>query len=305
VRLPSVAGRLSVSRVTPARENTARKRGKGKGLFCLFSEKIFRCMLLLMILDPIQQAARDQFQRQSANYGKSHILANTEDIASALSGVEVPQGATALDVATGGGHTAIFLAGRGFSVTAADISQAMLDNAGKLATESGFSIETRLHEAEKLPYPNGSFDLVSCRVAAHHFSDRDSFVCEVARVLKSGGHFLLIDGSVPDGEPEAEEWIHGVEKLRDPSHGRFLSPGAWAALCERHGLRVLRCETAPFKQPDLDWYFQTAGTTAENRAKVRELVHNAPDPARRVFRIALEDGKTVWWWPRLSLVAQK
>ncbi len=260
-------------------------------------------MLPVMILDPIQQAARDQFQRQSANYGKSHILANTEDVASALSGIEVPPGATALDVATGGGHTAIYLASRGFSVTAADISQAMLDNASKLAAESGFSIATRLHEAEKLPYSSGSFDLVSCRVAAHHFSDRDAFVCEVARVLKSGAHFLLIDGSVPDGEPDAEEWIHQVEKLRDPSHGRFLSPGAWTALCERHGLRVLRCETAPFKQPDLDWYFQTAGTTAENRVKVRELVHNAPDPARRVFRIAQEDGKTVWWWPRLSLVA--
>jgi ubiquinone/menaquinone biosynthesis C-methylase UbiE len=258
-----------------------------------------------MILDPIQQAARDQFQRQSANYGKSHILANTDDVASALSCVEVRPGSAALDVATGGGHTAVDLAGRGFSVTATDISQAMLESASKLAEERGFTIATRLHEAEKFPYSDGSFDLVSCRVAAHHFSDRDAFVREVARVLKSGGHFLLIDGSVPDGEPDAEEWIHQVEKLRDPSHGRFLSPGAWTSLCERHGLRVLRCETTPFKQPDLDWYFQTAGTTPENREMVRDLIRNAPDPARKVFRIAQEDGKTVWWWPRLSLVAQK
>jgi ubiquinone/menaquinone biosynthesis C-methylase UbiE len=263
-------------------------------------------MLYLMTLNPIQQAARDQFQRQSAAYGKSHILlANTDDVAAALIGIEAVPGSSALDVATGGGHTAVFLAGRGFSVTATDISQAMLESASKLAAERGFSLDTRLHEAEKLPYPDGSFDLVSCRVAAHHFSDRDAFVHEVARVLKSGGHFLLIDGSVPDGEPGAEEWIHQVEKLRDPSHGRFLSPGAWAALCERHGLRVLRCKTAPFKQPDLDWYFQTAGTTPENRQKVQDLVCNAPDSARKVFRIAQEDAKTVWWWPRLSLVALK
>jgi ubiquinone/menaquinone biosynthesis C-methylase UbiE len=262
-------------------------------------------MLYLMILDPIQQAAQDQFQRQSANYGKSHILANTDDVASALSGVEARPGSAALDVATGGGHTAVYLASRGFSVTAADISQAMLESASKLAAERGFSIKTRLHEAEKLPYSDGSFDLVSCRVAAHHFSDRDAFVHEVARVLKSSGHFLLIDGSVPDGKPDAEEWIHQVEKLRDPSHGRFLSPGAWTALCERHGLHVLRCNTAPFKQPDLNWYFQTAGTPSENREKVHDLVRNAPDSARKIFRVAQEDGKTVWWWPRLSLVAQK
>src|SRR4249920_855389 len=166
-----------------------------------------------MTLDPIQQAARDQFQKQSAKYGKSHILANTDDVAAALSGIEAPPGSAALDVATGGGHTALYLASRGFSVTAADISQAMLDSAKSLAIERGLSIETRLHEAEKFPYSEASFDLVTCRVAAHHFSDRDAFMREVTRVLKPGGHFLLIDGSVPDGEPVAEEWIHEVEKL--------------------------------------------------------------------------------------------
>ena len=244
-----------------------------------------------MSLDSIQQAARDQFEKHSASYGKSHILANTDDISSALAGIEIAPGCKALDVATGGGHTAIYLAGRGCRVTA--------------TAERGLSIDTCLHEAEKFPYPDSSFDLVTCRVAAHHFSDREAFVGEVTRVLKTGGHFLLIDGSIPDGEPDAEEWIHQIEKLRDPSHGRFLSPGAWASLCERHGLQVLRCETTPFKQPDLEWYFQTAGTPPENREKVRALIRNAPNSARKIFHIAEEDGKTVWWWLRLNLVARK
>ena len=226
-----------------------------------------------MSLDPIQQAARDQFEKHSANYGKSHILANTDDVASALAGIEIAPGCKALDVATGGGHTAVYLAGLGCRVTATDISQAMLEVAGKLAAERGLSIDTCLHEAEKFPYPDSSFDLVTCRVAAHHFSDREAFVGEVTRVLKTGGHFLLIDGSIPDGEPDAEEWIHQIEKLRDPSHGRFLSPGAWASLCERHGLQVLRCETTPFKQPDLEWYFQTAGTPPEESRE-----SPSPDP---------------------------
>jgi SAM-dependent methyltransferase len=258
-----------------------------------------------MILDPIQQASREQFQRQSANYGKSHILADTSDIASALVGIELPKGSRAFDLATGGGHTAVYLASRGCEVIAADISQAMLESASNLATERGLSIQTRLHEAEKLPYSESSFDLVSCRVAAHHFSDREAFVREVSRVLRRGGHFLLIDGTVPDDEPVAEEWLHQVEKLRDPSHGRFLSPGSWTALCQRHGLHVFRCETAPFKQPDLEWYFQTAGTSPENREKVRILVRDAPHPARRLFRVAQESDKIVWWWHRLSLVARK
>jgi ubiquinone/menaquinone biosynthesis C-methylase UbiE len=257
------------------------------------------------MLNSVQQASRDQFEKQSANYGKSHILADTADVARALEHVPVAPGQSALDVATGGGHTALYLAGRGLDVIAADISPAMLENTARLAAERGLKIATQLHEAEKFPYADASFHLVTCRVAAHHFSDTGSFIREVTRVLKPGGHFLLIDGSVPDDEPEAEEWLHKIEKLRDPSHGRFLAPKAWSALCQSHGLEVLHCGTTPFKQPDLEWYFQTAATSPENRAKVRELIDHAPDSARRAFGLAQEDGKTIWWWPRLALVARK
>lgn len=256
-------------------------------------------------LDATQQAARQQFQKQSANYGKSHILANVEDVVHALEGVELPAGGRALDVATGGGHTALHLATLGLRVIAADITPAMLENAARLAVERGLSLETALHEAESLPYGDGEFDIVSCRVAAHHFSDREAFVRESVRVLRRGGVFLLIDGSIPDGEPEAEEWLHHVEKLRDPSHGRFLTPGAWSALCESQGLIVRKCETTPMKQPDLEWYFQTAATPPANRDAVRRLVEDAPESARRVLRIGREEERIVWWWPRLSLVAVK
>ena len=256
-------------------------------------------------LDSGQAASAAQFDRQSDRYGKSHILADTGDIGAALEGIRLPANGTALDVATGGGHTALYLARAGWKVTAGDISPRMLDNAGKLCSEAGFTIETRLFPAEEMPFADAAFDLVASRVAPHHFSSPEKFVFETARVLKPGGYFLLIDGSVPDNDPATEAWLHDVEKWRDPSHGRLLSRQAWERLAEKAGLRIIRSELHPRKQPDLEWYFETAATSPENRAKVLEAVRTVPAPVRAALRMAEEDGKTVWWWPMLTLVASK
>lgn len=255
-------------------------------------------------LDKNQAAAAAQFNRQSDRYGKSHILADTADLEAALQGVSAPPGGTALDVATGGGHTALFLARRGWKVTAGDIAPRMLENARRLVEETGLQLETKLFPAEEMPFPDRSFDLVAARVAPHHFSSPERFIAEAARVLKPGGYFLLIDGSVPDDAPETEEWLHRVEKWRDPSHGRYLSRSAWEALVKGKGLVVELSKLKTLKQPDLEWYFETAATPAENRAKVVEAVRTAPDKVRAALRFGEEDGRIVWWWPRLTLLAR-
>jgi hypothetical protein len=115
----------------------------------------------------------------------------------------------------------------------------------------------------------------------------------------------VIDGTVPDDFPEAEAWLHQVEKLRDPSHNRLLPPREWRALCEQSGLTVTRLDVAYRKQPDLEWYFSAANTSPENRAAVRDLIATASAPIRAEYRLADEDGKTIWWWPMLTLAAQK
>ena len=258
-----------------------------------------------MQLDDVQRAAQEQFARQSERYGQGHILENVDDVRIALEQIHLPKPARVLDVATGGGHTGLFLASLGHQVTLADIAQPMLERAQKTAADRGLKVAIQQHAAEEFPYENESFDLVTCRVAAHHFSSPERFISETARVLKPGGWLILIDGSVQDYEPEAEAWLHSVEKFRDPSHHRFLTPLAWSKLCEGSKLPVTECKLAPFKQPDLNWYFETAATSPENRQKVLALVADAPTSARTLFRLDKEDGKIIWWWQRLTLIARK
>ncbi len=258
-----------------------------------------------MKLDPIQAASAAQFDKQSQHYGKGHVLEQTADVESALKHIPLRPGWRALDVATGGGHTGLLLAARGCDVMLGDLSANMLERAAKLGAERGLHVATRQFPAEAIPFSAGEFDLVSCRVAPHHFSNPEGFVREAARVLKPGGYFLLIDPSIADGHPEVEAWLHDVEKWRDPSHHRIWSEGTWQRWCATAGLMLVHSELQPMKQPDLEWYFTAAATSPENRAKVREAIRTAMPAVREFMRLGEEDGKTVWWWQRLVLVARK
>lgn len=255
-------------------------------------------------LDATQRAAQEQFSRQSERYAKGHILEAVEDVAEIISFVSIPAGARVLDVACGAGHTGLYLASLGHHVTCADLSSAMLERTRAAATARGLLVETGQHPAETMPYADRSFDLVTCRVAPHHFSSPAAFVSEVARVLRPGSSFLLIDGTVPEDDEEMGTWLNEVEKLRDPTHVRLLSPREWIALCQRAGLHVEKYWLRGKKQPDLEWYFETAATSPENRRAVRKLIETASAQVRKTYALDQEQGRIIWWWPMLSLIAR-
>ena len=113
-----------------------------------------------------------QFGVAAADYAASAVHASGPSLARLLALVPARADWVALDVATGAGHTALAFAPLVARVIASDITDAMLRETEKLAAARGLAnVETANGEAGKLPFADAGFDLVTCRLAAHHFPD--------------------------------------------------------------------------------------------------------------------------------------
>jgi demethylmenaquinone methyltransferase/2-methoxy-6-polyprenyl-1,4-benzoquinol methylase len=109
----------------------------------------------------------------------------------------VGPGSTALDVATGTGDLAVALARRGAEVTGMDFAPAMLELARKKAP--GLRFEEG--DALNLAYPDGSFDAATVGFGARNFGDLDRGLAEMARVVRPGGHVVVLEITTPQKPP--------------------------------------------------------------------------------------------------------
>jgi ubiquinone/menaquinone biosynthesis C-methylase UbiE len=142
-----------------------------------------------------------------------------------------------LDIATGGGHVAYTFAPHVARVWATDITEEMLTQVRKEAQNRGLTnIRAAYAKAEMLPFEDASFDLVTCRIAPHHFDSIPAFLTETARVLKPQGTFALVDNVVPPGT--VGDYVNAFERFRDPSHLRAWTIEEWRAALAQAGFAV-------------------------------------------------------------------
>ena len=159
------------------------------------------------------------------------------------------EGATALDVATGGGHVARRLGEAGFQVVTVDPAPGM-----------GADTTAR---AEDLPFADGSFDTVVSRIAPHHFDDVQAAVGEMARVAK---RVVIVEDSL-----YTDERVEEAEKLRDPTHVRNYTEEEWRAFFAAAGLESGRVEHVE-KRHELEPWLARTGCVGEEADRVRELL---------------------------------
>jgi ubiquinone/menaquinone biosynthesis C-methylase UbiE len=252
--------------------------------------------------------AKEQFDRQAAHYNAQWNSWTEASLHWLLTHAAPEPTDDVLDVATGTGFTALAFAPHVRTVVGLDVSTGMLAQARQQQAERGLTNVTwQEGAAEALPFADGAFSLVTCRIAPHHFESVPRFLAEVARVLRPDGRFVLADTTVPDDDPETAAWQNRVEKLRDPSHQRNLAPQQWRQALADAGLPVTEMAVQPEATAmQLEAWLEKAGPAPESAAQVRAAFAAVPPAAKAAFQVqplATHDYSFIW--QRLVVLAVK
>jgi ubiquinone/menaquinone biosynthesis C-methylase UbiE len=258
---------------------------------------------------------QQQFGAHAAAYATSTVHAKGASLGRLVELVQPERDWQALDIATGAGHTAAAFAPHVARVIASDLTGEMLAEAAKVAAARGLAnMQTARADAEALPFEDARFDLVTCRIAPHHFPDIPTFVAEVWRTLKPGGTFALVDNISPDALStpgfsaaelsDAALTYNTFEKVRDPSHGRCLGMSEWADVLTDQGFAILHTERLP-KDMEFDPWARRMGTDKATIARLRAMLTEGSPALRAFLKPRLEEGQLWFTLDEAILIARK
>jgi SAM-dependent methyltransferase len=202
----------------------------------------------------------DAWSGRAGAYRDSPTHREGDDLDALVTWCEPGPDVEALDVATGGAHVARRLAEAGCRVTTCDAAEGMQPDV--------------VCPAEQLPFRDASFDVVACRIAAHHFTDVAAAVREMARVTR---RLVVVEDTL-----YVDERVEEAERLRDPTHVRSYSEEEWRGFMEAAGLTVERAGRYPKRHP-LEPWLARVGCTGDTAVRVRELLGHRMAPNEPVW----------------------
>ena len=254
----------------------------------------------------IHTVVRDQFSQHADYYAQSisHATGDTLDVILEFAD---PKGTErTLDIATGTGFTAFTFAPKVAHVVATDLTPEMVAKAAELAQEQAIeNIAFSVAAAESLPFTTASLDLVTCRLAPHHFQDVRAFLSEVHRVLRKGGLFCITDSVSPESE-KLRVWQNRVERLRDNSHVYGYPPSQWDAMIADAGFSIERTAHVRNAQMSFLWWVRPAQNPPEVVQEIRDaFAQLSPDEAREYYTVKPAGDDFYFSWPMYAVKARR
>ncbi len=242
----------------------------------------------------------DQFTRQAVPFANAPAIRNEDALNRIVKMADAGPDDTVLDVACGPGLLACTFARVARHVTGIDLTPAMLDQARALQRQQGLeNLTWQEGDVLPLPYTDHSFSIVSTRFAFHHFLDPLAVLKEMRRVCRPGGRVVVADSAPAAGKADA---FNRMERLRDPSHVRALSPEELRGLFDDAGL------PAPRVQPDLlpgdvESFLARSFPREGDADRIRKIFADSLEHDDLGMAAVHQDGKINFSFPTLVLVS--
>jgi len=232
-------------------------------------------------IGPVQR----QFGRTAAAYVESATHARGEDLDRIVALATEHGGTRLIDVGTGVGHTLRRVAPSFISAIGVDATREMLEAGRGVLAGAGIANAILVQaDATALPIASRSADVVTSRLAAHHFADAAAAFREIARILRPGGLFVLVDNYAPD-DVAVDSFINELETLRDASHVRNHTVQGWRDLLERASLvTTVDSDILVTKLTTDDW-LERSQTPRDRSDEVRKRLREASPAAVEAFHI--------------------
>lgn len=224
------------------------------------------------------------FSRTAASYITSTSHRTGTDLQRLIELGEFSPQHYAIDIATGGGHTALAVAPHVGQIMVTDLTPAMLEQARAYILAQGITnAQFQVADAEALPFADNMFDRVTCRIAPHHFPNIAQAVREVARILKPHGLFLLIDNIAP-ADPTLDAFLNKIEKWRDASHGRACTEQEWRTFFSQAGLQVEYSESFRHTHQYDDWTTRSQ-MISDEKARLAQFILTCDEQTKNYFAV--------------------
>lgn len=206
---------------------------------------------------------RDRFTRTASVFADFVLVERVAEAENLLKLLAPSGNERALDVACGPGTLARTFAKHVAWIAGLDLTPAMLERARKDAVANHLDNFRPLRgNALNMPFPDAAFDIAVTSYSIHHLPDPVAAVREIARIVKPGGRFGLLDMIVPEDASRAAACNH-IEWVRDPSHTRALSLSEFERLLTSCGFRILARGIEDHPR-SLDLWMRVAGWTRDD-----------------------------------------
>lgn len=248
----------------------------------------------------IKESAIRQFGSRAEAYSKGNIFVDGVHLSEIVKKSGVAKSHRVLDVATGAGFLALEFAKNARTVIGCDITRNMLMKAIEKQELSGLdNTGFLLSDVESLPFPDESFDIVSCRFAFHHFPDPGKALAEMKRVSKK--RIIIVDG-VSSEDRDKSLFHNHIEKLRDPSHVRIYALGEMKNMVKDSGAVISGLTHRDIPQDFEDW-MNRAGTDSKMAKVIEDLMMRSVNDDITGLRVKLENGRLGFTYDTVILIA--